>query len=310
MQDQLDGGISVLIWCPSTPVPSTLTPEEVSVDLYITPHELQSEDSMRIKGDVATLVQAFCEEFAVPHLHRFTERCCMEAVDPLIHHFTVNPVSPQHLPTPSEATGVRIQCSALGGGMPNDSAAHTIGLKSRAVHKAAETVAAELTASVKATKRPQTPGTIVCQHHLADAFLLPTRTNQENISAPLSSSTLLLSLQGHPKFSALLISIGSHSDMVLDQFELGDEILPRLNVLLLTVHNSRWQAVLMSPEWNLPQEQAAALARGLLIDVHSKPGIATASAEVRKSSFVGNMLKGLGVLALLFMLKLTWLVLV
>jgi hypothetical protein len=79
MQDRLDGGISFLIRCPGSNATSTMSAERVAVDLYVTPRELH-EVHERIGGDVSVLVQAFCEEFAIPHLQRFTERCRIEGV--------------------------------------------------------------------------------------------------------------------------------------------------------------------------------------------------------------------------------------
>lgn len=70
MQDRLDGGISLLIHCPGFDTNTMLSPEEVAMDLYITPQELQ-ESSACIGGDIAVLVQAFCEQFAVPHMEHF-----------------------------------------------------------------------------------------------------------------------------------------------------------------------------------------------------------------------------------------------
>lgn len=36
----------------------------------------------RIGGDVAVLVQAFCQEFALPHLERFNKHCDLEIIPP------------------------------------------------------------------------------------------------------------------------------------------------------------------------------------------------------------------------------------
>ncbi|KAG1834476.1 hypothetical protein EV424DRAFT_1341295 [Suillus variegatus] len=54
MQDHLDGGISVLIQCAGSE--AVASPENLPVDLYITPHELQ-ETPERIGGDLAVWVQ-------------------------------------------------------------------------------------------------------------------------------------------------------------------------------------------------------------------------------------------------------------
>jgi len=81
MQDRLDGGISLMVHCPGFKAGRSLSPEQGAVDLYITPRELH-ENSARIGGDVAVLVQAFCEEFVIPHMQRFNERCRIENMEP------------------------------------------------------------------------------------------------------------------------------------------------------------------------------------------------------------------------------------
>jgi len=80
MQDRLDGGISLLLRCPGSDCPANLTADKVTVDVYITPRELVRSE--RINGDTAILVQAFCEDFAIPHLKRFTECCKAESIRP------------------------------------------------------------------------------------------------------------------------------------------------------------------------------------------------------------------------------------
>lgn len=79
MQDHLDSGISVLICCPGKEVSEMVKPEQVPLDLYITPCELLLTPE-RIGSDVAVMVQVFTQEFAIPHLHRFTQRCRKEHI--------------------------------------------------------------------------------------------------------------------------------------------------------------------------------------------------------------------------------------
>jgi hypothetical protein len=83
-QDRLDGGISLLIHCPGSAATAALSPEHMSVDLYITPRELRDCPEV-IGGDISCLVQAFAENYAIPHLRRFTERCHFEGVVPPQH---------------------------------------------------------------------------------------------------------------------------------------------------------------------------------------------------------------------------------
>ncbi|KAG2744267.1 hypothetical protein P692DRAFT_20877856 [Suillus brevipes Sb2] len=76
-QDCLDGGLSLLVHCPGSQIADTISPDHVAVDLY-----------------------AFCEEFAVPHLKQFMERCRKEdIIAPHRYRLTdtwTNQPQPQH----------------------------------------------------------------------------------------------------------------------------------------------------------------------------------------------------------------------
>lgn len=65
----------------------------------------------------------------------------------------------------------------------------------------------------------------------------------------------------------LLVSIGPHTDTILDRFELGDEILPKLHTLTTTVRNTRWEENLRSLKWGLNYEQASKLNWALHADL-------------------------------------------
>ncbi|KAG0692684.1 hypothetical protein DFH29DRAFT_770940, partial [Suillus ampliporus] len=54
IQDRLDGGISLLIRCLGFKAETALSPEDITVDLYVTPQEAH-ESSERIGGDIAVL---------------------------------------------------------------------------------------------------------------------------------------------------------------------------------------------------------------------------------------------------------------
>jgi hypothetical protein len=84
MQDQLDGGISILMHCAGSEAPEPHSPERFTIELYITPREYH-ETPRRIGGDLSALVQAFSEEFAIPHLQHFSEHCRIEGIIPPQH---------------------------------------------------------------------------------------------------------------------------------------------------------------------------------------------------------------------------------
>jgi hypothetical protein len=79
MQDRLDGGISILLCCPGANAFPNVGPEQITVDLYVTPRELVRNKCLT--GDTSFVVQAFCQEFAIPHLQCFTERCMAEGLN-------------------------------------------------------------------------------------------------------------------------------------------------------------------------------------------------------------------------------------
>ncbi|KAG2106914.1 hypothetical protein BD769DRAFT_1312287, partial [Suillus cothurnatus] len=56
MQDRIDGGITLLIRCPGSEVTPTVLPDQLALDLYITPRELQ-ETPQHIGRDIAALIQ-------------------------------------------------------------------------------------------------------------------------------------------------------------------------------------------------------------------------------------------------------------
>ncbi|KAH7904734.1 hypothetical protein BJ138DRAFT_974969, partial [Hygrophoropsis aurantiaca] len=41
MQDRLDGGMSVLLRCPGAELPSGISPQDIAIDIYVTPRELR-----------------------------------------------------------------------------------------------------------------------------------------------------------------------------------------------------------------------------------------------------------------------------
>ncbi|KAG2065462.1 hypothetical protein BDR04DRAFT_1032701 [Suillus decipiens] len=90
MQDHLNGGISLLIHCPASEATTALSPEHIFLDLYIMPCKLH-ETLECLGGDVSVLVQAFGEEFAIPHLQHFMQHCHIEGIVPLCHCKSVFP---------------------------------------------------------------------------------------------------------------------------------------------------------------------------------------------------------------------------
>jgi hypothetical protein len=77
----VDGGISILLWCPGFKLPGGSGAEKIMVDAYISPRELK-EGGKDLTKHVTLLVQAFGADIALPHLCRFEARCAVERVKP------------------------------------------------------------------------------------------------------------------------------------------------------------------------------------------------------------------------------------
>ena len=69
-----------------------------------------------------------------------------------------------------------------------------------------------------------------------------------------------------------IVSIGVCSDAVLDRFNLGDEVIPRLHMLIGSVCNTHWEQRLREAPWNLDYEQASNLVHVLHKDLGLEKG--------------------------------------
>ncbi|KAG1836618.1 hypothetical protein F4604DRAFT_1943019 [Suillus subluteus] len=251
-QDRLDGGLSLLIRCPGSHFTETTTPDRIAVDLYITPRELR-EAPDQIGGDVSVLVQAFCEEFAMPHLRRFMERCSIENITPPNQYpaTPVNPTGSPSLPAPLCPTGARIQCSA---------------------HSPRQFQRDFVIAALSKSRMPPNPKSAAVKHATALASSgsvgSPKIKQRRNADAFLLSGTNAVP---DPKVFAPLLSIGPNTDAMLDRFKIGDEAILKLRDLIVTVRSSRWEVVLRSPKWDLTYEQAANLTKALHADLSGAP---------------------------------------
>lgn len=77
--DIIDGGITLMLHCPGYQTKAAITPENLTVDIYVSPREL-SEGGQKFSELVALIVQDFGTNLAVPHLRRFQDRCTVEKV--------------------------------------------------------------------------------------------------------------------------------------------------------------------------------------------------------------------------------------
>ncbi|KAG2033053.1 hypothetical protein BDR03DRAFT_1014708 [Suillus americanus] len=208
MQDCLDGGISILMRCAGSEASEALSPEHFTIDLYITPWEYH-ETPEHIGGDLSAFVQAFSEEFVIPHLQHFSESCCIEGIVPPQHYPTsqVNLSGPPFLPGPLAATGAQIQCSAH----PTKQFECDFEVSNKLLSAAIQMGQAVSKALPGKSKSD------IQQHHNADTFLLnSTEPGTATISKPLGTKNMLKFTGTVASFQAgtPLISIGPHTDAI------------------------------------------------------------------------------------------------
>ena len=79
----MDGGISLLLRCPGFKPADGFAAEDITVDTYISPHELKvgGKDMMKHIA-LLVLVQSFGADIVLPYLHHFAACCAVEGVKP------------------------------------------------------------------------------------------------------------------------------------------------------------------------------------------------------------------------------------
>jgi hypothetical protein len=89
-------------------------------------------------------------------------------------------------------------------------------------------------------------------------------------SSPDQSAKRAVSVP-HDRFGGAIISIGPHTDAVLDRFHLKDNLIPQLRLLSTAIRSSKWEAALRSTQWGLSYVQAANLSKAMIADISNEP---------------------------------------
>ncbi|KAG1855813.1 hypothetical protein C8R48DRAFT_675149 [Suillus tomentosus] len=260
LQDIFDASVLFVKDVSQISCSSTLSAEHIAVDLYVTPRELH---------------EAFCEEFAVPHLKHFTECCRIEGVQ-APHRYPaaqVNPTGPQVLPAPLFPTSSHIQCSARPSkAFSHDFETHAItkSKHSSSAHQQSTVVQHAIALASGASTVP-TGSPKARKRRYADYFLVPKNikgTSTNDGPKQWTSGFMYSDLpRKFPVNGPPIISIGPHTDAVLDHFKMGDDVIPKLRELMSTVRSSRWEVILRSQKWDFTFEQAANLVKTLNTDL-------------------------------------------
>jgi hypothetical protein len=241
-----------------------LSPADVVVDAYIPPNEMHSD---HMQCHVAHLAQLFGECISLLHLQGLYTQCkALEIVIPSSPRQSHLESQTDHLTLipPPVATGsahFKLPC-------------HPWNVLNR--HLAAmDKVDLDLSDSFD-----WTPGGEA-------SVLLDITTSTPPVALPLAAHGLLLSILSSPamgtrqrgkpslihSFSSAsmvpLVSMGQKSDTVMDQFGLGDHMLPRLHEMTTFHQSSCWVTMLQSEGWGLEYKVARALTDALMSDLSS-----------------------------------------
>ncbi|KAF8545572.1 hypothetical protein OG21DRAFT_1528399, partial [Imleria badia] len=229
----------------TAPSQQQLAPENITADVYITPRAFHAAPQKTSEA-IAVLVQGFCQEMALPHLHEFTKSCDVEGIGPIpppSHAPSITLESPPFLP-PAATDRTRIWCSAQ----------PYVGEHSSSATRAKAQASGGSKNDMK-----------VCQRRNAECFsvnevakaLKEVTSAESGIRSVAEPATLNL----RP-----IVSLGPNTDAVLDRFGMSDQVIPRLRELVVTVCSSRWEVMLRNSPWNLDYEQAANLQKALHAD--------------------------------------------
>jgi hypothetical protein len=81
MLDRIDGGITLLLRSPGYQPSQETCLNDVTVDVYISPHEL-AEGGLELQSAINAFVQAFGCDIVIAHLQHFVTRCHAESMRP------------------------------------------------------------------------------------------------------------------------------------------------------------------------------------------------------------------------------------
>lgn len=194
----------------------------------------------------------------------------------------INLKGPPYLPGPVVATGVQIQCSG-----------HPIASFQRELSSASKIQSASVSAAIRAgatqalaTNEASSPHTQVRRRRPADAFLIKRKADValEPMLCQVPVAEMDKALNSGPP----LMSIGAHTNAIIDRFKLGDEILLKLRHLISTVRSSRWEENLRSPKWKLDFEQASKLTGALHADLQVATPVILRVSKVSNIAQVSN----------------------
>ncbi|KAF8329664.1 hypothetical protein F5887DRAFT_923671 [Amanita rubescens] len=269
--DRIDGGVSVLLHCPGYPVQQDFAVENVSVDMYITPHALEADN---IQERLAYMVQGFGHHIAVPYLHQFTAKHEADGKPSVFNYQPARQLriqAPDHLP-PFESPGP-------GHTLAQDIAALKTPQKlrmsnSQSPFTPSRSGSTSADSDILRIKLEDSHNEINREYTPPPASLRTPRVNRgesalvSQSNGPITSDTNTADLR-----SSAIVSIGDHTNDVLDRLGLADSFIPRLRVLACTVRSSRWEQVLRSSEWGLSQEQARHVSHALISDIRGPTAV-------------------------------------
>jgi len=79
MLDRVDGGITLLLRTPGYRPSEGMSLDDVTLDVYFPPREL-NEGGQKMRAVIASFIQSFGKDIALPHLQRFAIRCDAEGI--------------------------------------------------------------------------------------------------------------------------------------------------------------------------------------------------------------------------------------
>ncbi|KAG2365336.1 hypothetical protein BDR07DRAFT_1481456 [Suillus spraguei] len=167
-------------------------------------------------------------------------------------------------PAPTTATGSRIHCSAC----PPQQFQHNLQANAESNTVTSSAVQEDRAMALLDSNMPPNK---IWQHQPVDAFFT------KGLMVPGHE---IRGMREAASFTPL-ISLGPHTDAILDCFKMDDAVLLKLHALIKSVRSSCWETVLRSPKWDLTYEQASNLARALLMDIQGAHQKVTLSKEAR-----------------------------
>ncbi|EPQ50028.1 hypothetical protein GLOTRDRAFT_141640 [Gloeophyllum trabeum ATCC 11539] len=262
--DRSDGGFTFVLRTRGAAIPTDSDRScgpMVPLQLYLPAREVS--EAFDIVNVVDRIKRIFVEDIALPHFRRFAERCERSNIEPV------------QLELEEFDSGDDSQVTEDGTESSEDPANQRDRLPDEVIEKWLSC------------------GSLEEAEEYIRPFLAPAAAEPSLDRKPVVNQTwgAANDNSSHITSRVPIISIGSHTDAVIDQLHLDDNLIPKLHEIPCSVRSSRWKEAILRDGWDLSESDAHSLAQAMLSDICGdlKRHYKVSEAGIRRSGCMSTL---------------------